>query len=1174
MLRFHLLGPFEAWQGDQTIPPSDWRTRQTLAVLKLLLDQHDRALPFDRLADLVWPSSDADAARTSLRGAVRTIRRVLEPDLPAGDASRYVRTDGEAYRFVAAGCSVDVDAFAAACQAGVAAERRGDHEGARRAYREAAALYRGDYLADDPHADWAVERRERLRGSYLDTLERLARLEEESGAYSEAIGHLDRALIVDPLREELYRHLMRSHAAAGRRSHALAVYERCRKLLETELGAQPAGETRRLRDQIARASLETDPGASFAAAPELEIAFVGRDAELAALGRAWARAQMEPGHALLVWGRSGLGKTRLAQRFAEQGGGQLRSIWLTAHEAEQGLPFGPLIALLTNWLTRSATAAQLQRLGPYAPVLAHLMPQVRSVWPDCPPLAATGPESSQLREALTQALLLVRGQGPALLVFDDLHWADRSSLLWLGYVLRRLEAGILVLATGRRDEPLGEGQTRLVSALRRAGRLTELELSPLSPSDVTSLVGEPIARQLYEPTGGNPLFLVEMLRELERQGRLYHLYKAGAQGWSLREVQAALPLPTSLREAILSRVARLDGTSREALTAVCVLGVPCRASLVTRTLDRDLESTLGALEILLQRGLLRTTDAGQEYTAEHPLVRRVVYDELSPGRRQRWHRRSARALEELHAGHLELVAQQVLRHLLEGDVDPDEVIRVGEVAGNQALSHLAYSEALLCYQAILDRLRGMDRHVDVIRITDRRGEALIGAGRWDEAVACYEQILPHVVEPLQRCRVRRKLGMALADRGARGLDRALDVLEAAEGELLSLDPANPDVLIERGKLASTRAVAHFHRSDFRAMAACAQRAREFLDGRPGTELEVAWQFNRIAMAEQRLGRLDAAEASFRQAVARAQAIGQSVAEAGFKDNLAVLLLHRGQLARARLLIEEALQTAREWGVLTLEPGILGDQGYLLDYLGDLRGARAAYQVALEKAELLDARYTLVMYSVGLGDVLLRLGEYVQARTVLERAVALGREIGTRQRVAHAYLHLADLALREGDAESGRRLAERGLAEGGALGDGYTLRIGSPILVRALLELGDAPAAAGGRGGLEAARAGGFVVDEGRNLVALAQAEWAEGERKDAAAMLEQAEEIFRKAGASYLLAECLWVRATTSLRGRQRQASAALQEAARLARAAGARPLLARIAETQKELIAAASPRR
>jgi predicted ATPase len=142
-------------------------------------------------------------------------------------------------------------------------------------------------------------------------------------------------------------------------------------------------------------------------------------------------------------------------------------------------------------------------------------------------------------EALTQALLLVKGQGPWLLVFDDLHWADPKTLVWLGYALRRFEPGILVLATSRDGEPTPDHHLSFLAGVRRGQRLTELELSPLSVTDVLRLLSEieplsgeatPFAQRLHEATRGNALFLVETLRELHRRGKpvpLIYVYVAG-----------------------------------------------------------------------------------------------------------------------------------------------------------------------------------------------------------------------------------------------------------------------------------------------------------------------------------------------------------------------------------------------------------------------------------------------------------------------------------------------------------------------------------------------------------------------------------------------------------------------------------------------------------------------
>lgn len=179
MLSFRLLGPFEAWRHGQVIPPAAWRTRQTLTVLKVLLEERDRLVPAERLVDLVWPEASPTSGRNSLYAAVRTIRRVLEPDLRgarAGGRSRFVKTLPEGYLFQSEGCAFDVDEFLQARQVAATAEDRGEHETALRAYQQAEALYRGPYLADDPYADWALATRDRLEAAQIEILERLAGL--------------------------------------------------------------------------------------------------------------------------------------------------------------------------------------------------------------------------------------------------------------------------------------------------------------------------------------------------------------------------------------------------------------------------------------------------------------------------------------------------------------------------------------------------------------------------------------------------------------------------------------------------------------------------------------------------------------------------------------------------------------------------------------------------------------------------------------------------------------------------------------------------------------------------------------------------------------------------------------------------------------------------------------
>jgi DNA-binding SARP family transcriptional activator len=1128
-LRLLLLGPFEAWLDGRQIAKSAWQTRNSLTVLKFLAAERGHFVSADRLIEAAWPERPPDSGRTSLRQSIRAIRRVLGPEM--------IATETGAYKLNAprSALAVDVDEFTTAAAAGRHAERRGDRDAAITSYREAIYLYRGEYMADEIYADWVLERREELRIRCLDALEGLARALIQKGAPEEAVPVLEHSLTIEPLREELHAMLIRSHALSGRRSHALAAYERCRRILDIELGVEPSAETMRLRDEVAAQTPLVE-----GAAPEprmLAPVFVGREAELTTLERAVANASSEVGHIAVLSGSAGIGKTRLLRQLA----GRVRTTWLTANESESDLNYAPLLTHLNAWLQSSASAAQLAGLGPFAAALVDLLPAIRLIWPDCPPAAK--PEQSALLEALTRLLLLTTRQQPSLLVVDDLHWADAGTLRWLGYGLGRFPAGLVVVGAAR-DTEHTPALSALIATARRSDRLTELTIPPLSASDTARLVSaaQPqattdLADALFEATRGNPLFVVEILRELSRRGEP-----------ESNDPPTPLPLPRSVRDAIANRIASLPEHARAALVVAAVHGAPFRAQLIRLALELSEEAVLSGLEVLLETALTGTTDDGQSYVISHPLVRRVAYDELSPGRRQSLHLQLATAVERSSGGPHGPAAPQILRHLEAGGGAPAAIIRAGALAAEYAFAGNAYAAALDALRHVREGLRALpetDRVRDDLRHnSELEADALVGLARWDEALLIFEQLLPGAGDPLEGSRLRRKLAQVLSDTGARSLDRALLVLDDAMEVLEGSTGVEADT--ERARVGATRTLTHFHRSEFAEAVTEGEGVLELFDGLPGVERDVMEQTFRVASAEQRLGRLEAAAARYPDLLRRARSAGDELAEARFKDAWSVILMHRGQLAEAQARQAEALASYRSSGVPKFEAIGVGNLGYLLDHQGDLRGSVAAYRAAIELAERIGATYTVVHNRVGLGDVLIRRGDVPAARAALESAIELALEIGTRQRLGHAQLHLADVALVEGDVHGALELAAEGLRIGRAIGDGHSERVGNPILSRILRHLGRGEEAIkAARAGLAAARPA-FVIDEGRNLVALAQA--ASGPEAKRSANL--AEAIFRAAGARALLAEAL-----AAIGG-----SAALDEARSLARSTGSGLLLRRIA--------------
>ncbi len=1133
-----MLGAFEIQRGDERITARAWRTRQARSLVQILLDQQGRVVPADRLVDLIWPDSDPGAGKHSLQVAVRTARTVLEPVLRSGAASRFIVTEGSGYRFSRERCTVDADDLERAHREGMAAERSGDARAAIDAFRTAVALHRGAYL-EEHDSEWVLSPRERLREIHLDASQHLADLLVRAGGADEAVAVVERALVADPLRESLYRALMEAHIAAGRRSHALAAYERCARVLRGELGGEPEERTRAVRDR-ARGGTAT---ASADMPGELRLPFVGRAPELARLADAWARAQREGGIVAIVEGGAGTGKTRLVRELGRTAAARSRALWLAGHESERAAPFAPLRALVASWIERGG-ATSVRRLGQHAGVLVPLLPAILDVWPDAPRPEAPPDETAQA-EAFTRALILMKGEASALVVLDDLHWMDAPTMGWLTYALRREIPGLLVVATRRPAEPGAEPLDALLGDLRRRPGSLTLRLGPLSRAEVEELsstvgldpmVAASVAARLYEATGGHALFAVEILRELWERRTTAH--------------PPDLPIPATLRETISSRIARLSAAARSVIGALAVLDVPATASEIAATTESARRDVVSALEELLLADLARTTDDGRRYAIEHPLVARATYEALTPAIREDLHRRAASAA-------VDAPASIRLRHLELSGADDAAIVAEATAAGIAALDQGQLADAAACLEIADGRGARLPADADArVRVVERLAEALHGIGRWRDAIARCRAALLETVDPLVRSRLLRRIALSLGDVDGRSAE-ALEALDQAGTEIAGR--SDPAAVVERGLLAAARTMAHFYRSEYADVIEHGERALALLRQADDREHEIADALERVGAAHQRLGHLDDAERCHREAGELGRRLGDALLEARARDQLALAIIHRGKLTEARDLLDRALAAYRAAGVPKFEGRALVNLGWANTQLGDLAAARDAYDEAIAQSDPLGARYTVMHALVGVGQVLARLGSFARARADLARGIAMAEAIGTKQRVAHGYLHLAELALLQGDASGARDLVARGTAVGEPIGDAHTIREGQPTLARALIALGEIDGAlAAGRRGLARSRESGFVLGEGRARVALAEAEAARGDPAAAMTELEPAIALFRATHAAYDLAVALQVLSTLAP---SRAALDAREEAEALARACGARPLLRRLAE-------------
>ena len=417
--------------------------------------------------------------------------------------------------------------------------------------------------------------------------------------------------------------------------------------------------------------------------------FVGREEELGLLARRWERAKGGEGQLVLIVGEPGLGKSRLVEEFRSQltETPHTWSEW-SASQLLQNTPPHPIAEWGRQRFGLEAPAEQrladlentLRLVGldaaEHAPLLAPLvdipLPPERA--------AAFAPEEFRRRQLAAMTALVLAGARaqPVVIAFEDLHWADPTSLdLFRGLADRGAQAPLLLLATARPE-------FRSPWSLRSHHSL--ISLSPLDRAEVARMVGEisashalsnDVIEGVSERTGGVPLFVEEVTRLLLERGE---------RG----DVQA---IPPTLQQSLAARLDRL-GPAREAAQIGAVLGRDFAYPLLHDVSGFDGRALQASLDRLADADLLFVEGAPPQpsYRFKHALIQDAAYDSLLKSRRQALHRRAAEILRdepERAAAEPEVIAH----HFTQAGLD-DLAIEWWGKAGDQALRRSAFQEAI------------------------------------------------------------------------------------------------------------------------------------------------------------------------------------------------------------------------------------------------------------------------------------------------------------------------------------------------------------------------------------------------------------------------------------------------------------------------------------------------
>ncbi|TCZ76656.1 tetratricopeptide repeat protein [Paenibacillus albiflavus] len=692
---FQLLGSLKITLDGEDL--SEIRGKKTALLLAYLMLAYDTPPSRRQIAFHFWPDSTEKQALSNLRKLLHDLRE----SVPRID--RYLQIT---YSSICLNRELpfysDVREFVQAAQGTTVYE-----------LRRAEELYVGELLPGYGE-EWLAVMREQLTQKYLTVLDKLGFILERQREYASALFFAKKLIVQDPLREETYRTVMRLHALNKDMAGVVQSYRKICDVLQAELGIAPSEETLHLFEILMKS------GSGMLTDVPSKVPLIGRIDEWERLLGAWKQIASGGNTLLLLKGEAGIGKSRLALEFKaclESSG--IQTAFAGCYPSVRSLSYTPV----TNWLR----SLPLPKLGSvWLSELARLLPELLEWYPDLPkpsPILEKW-QLHQWYEAIERMLL---GSKPLMLLLDDIQWSDEETLQLLSYLIRSdSKVELLVVATMRTDEDSGDAIKHVLGELRSERKLIEIELSPLNRDETNRLaaatVGDALANRhssdLYAKTGGNPLFIVETLRE-----------------WRTSGDSGEILLAQVTKSVIENRLNRLSTGNRQFVSIIAAIGRPVSAEQLARVMGVQEEAILACAEYLVQFKVLQEAGEGN-YRFTHDIVKETAYKLNNASRQRRCHRQIAEGLIVYHQGQIEAVAGEIAFHYELAGMER-EAIAYYEMAATVAEKIYANETRINYYRKLLSLLLPERTLPNLMKL----GEALIVTGDWNDAENTYKEWL-------------------------------------------------------------------------------------------------------------------------------------------------------------------------------------------------------------------------------------------------------------------------------------------------------------------------------------------------------------------------------------------------------------------------------------------------
>ena len=734
---------------------------------------------------------------------------------------------------------------------------------------------------------------------------------------------------------------------------------------------------------------------------------VGRADELDSLQQMLDELGRGPPAVIELVGEPGIGKTRLLCELASRA--ELRGYLVlagSASELERDLPFSVFVHALDEYVA-SIDPNDLSALDDDVQAeLAHVLPSLSAfAGGRAVALQHERYRSHRAARALLEHLAQTR---PVVLLLDDFHWADSASVELLGALLRRPPAAAVLTVVALRPRQTPERFAATLERARREAGLKRVELGAFTQDEARELLGARVddagAAVIYQECEGNPFYLEQLARSLERAG--------GTARVPMISVTTRFEIPPAVAASLSEELALLSDLGRLVLEGAAVAGDPFEPELAAAAAATSEAAAMAAIDELLQIDLIRTTDVPRRFRFRHPIVRRAVYEATAGGWRLGAHERCAEALAARGVT-AAARAHHVERSAREGDVAAVAILR----DAGESTARLAPESAARWFGAALRLLPQNAPAEERVELLLARAKALAAAGHFTDS---HDALLEAIaIVPEESSALCTTVATACA-----GVERFLGRYEEAHSRLERALRGLPETAsVESVGLLIELTLNEFYRSRYEAMHGSAARAvsaakelgdaallaaalampaladamigppetarfhraeaTALVDGLSDEELSLrpdaaAW----LAAAELYLDLYAEADAHASRALKLDRALGQGDPFFRLYQILPRVWYVRGKLTEAAELLDGSIEAGRLLGTSPALAGNLFNRSVVAVAVGDLEVALATAEEGVELTSDLKEGFVTAWAAVRLAGVLLETGQAAPATELL------------------------------------------------------------------------------------------------------------------------------------------------------------------------------------------------